>query len=84
MQRTTPERRNVARHWTQKKAHIAFKGQAATIDCTVLNLSDEGALLNVGSSIGIPDSFDLVLNQARVRNCLVTWRQAAQIGVVFA
>jgi hypothetical protein len=40
MQRTTPERRNVARHWTLKSAHIALKGHAATIDCTVLNLSD--------------------------------------------
>ncbi len=84
MQRTSPERRNVARHWTLKKAHIALKGHAATIDCTVLNLSDGGALLGVESPIGIPDSFDLVLDHAPVRNCLVMWRQAAQIGVEFA
>jgi hypothetical protein len=85
MQRTTPERRNVARHWTLKRTHIALQGHAATIDCsTVLNLSDEGACLKVESAIGIPDSFDLVLDHAFVGNCRVTWRKVTRIGVAFA
>jgi hypothetical protein len=84
MEKPTQEHRNVARHRALKGAHIAFKGHGAVIDCVVRNLSDGGACLNVESSIGIPDSFDLVLDHASVRDCRVTWRKATQIGVAFA
>jgi hypothetical protein len=83
MEKSTQEHRNVARHRALKRAQIAFKGHWATIDCTVRNLSDRGACLNVESSIAIPDSFDLVLDHASVRNCRVAWRKATQIGVEF-
>ena len=83
MEKPTQERRNVARHRALKRAQIVFKGHAATIDCTVRNLSDRGACLNVESYIGIPDTFDLVLYNAPVRSCRVTWRSATQIGVAF-
>jgi hypothetical protein len=81
-------RRTSAATWrarrARKTAHITFKGHWATIDCTVLNLSDRGACLKVESPIGIPDSFDLVLDHASVRDCRATWRKATQIGVEFA
>jgi hypothetical protein len=48
------------------------------------NLADRDAGLKVESPIGIPDSFDLVLDHAPVRCCRVTWRKATQIGVEFA
>ena len=60
------------------------KVAGATIDCTIRNLSDRGACLNVESYVGIPDIFDLVLDNAPVRGCRVTWRKATQIGVEFA
>ena len=79
------ERRNEARRRTLKGARIVFKGHGAVIDCTVRNLSDRGACLKVETPIGIPDSFDLVLDHASVRHCHhVTWRKATQIGVEFA
>ena len=78
------ERRNVARRRILKGARIVFKGHEALIDCTVRNLSDRGACLNVESPFGIPDSFDLVLEHARAHSCHVTWRKATQIGVEFA
>jgi hypothetical protein len=80
------ERRNEAcrRRRALKRARITFKGRCATIDCTVLNLSDLGACLKVESPIGIPDIFDLVLYNAPVHGCRVTWRSATQISVAFA
>ena len=78
------ECRNEARHRALKGARIVFKGHEALIDCTVSNLSDRGACLKVESPIGIPDKFDLVLYNAAVRGCCVTWRSATQIGVAFA
>src|SRR4030088_2054743 len=76
MEKPTQERRIVARRRALKRAQIIFKGHWATIDCTVRNLSDRGACLNVETSIGIPDSFDLVLDHASVFDCFVTWRKS--------
>ena len=85
MDKPKQERRNDARRRRALKgARIVFKGHGATIDCTVRNLSDRGACLNVESYVGIPDIFDLVLDNAPVRGCRVTWRKATQIGVEFA
>jgi PilZ domain len=84
MEKPPQEHRNIARRRALKTARIIFKGHRATIDCTVRNLSDRGACLSVESSIGIPDTFDLVLDHVSVRDCRVTWRKATQIGVEFA
>ena len=85
MDKPKQERRNGTRRprRASQKRRITFKGRRATIDCTVLNLSDLGACLKVESPIGIPDTFDLVLENAPVRGCRVTWRKAMQIGVAF-
>ncbi len=64
MDKPKQERRNDARRRALKGARIVFKGHNALIDCTVLNLSDLGACLKVESPIGIPDTFDLVLDNA--------------------
>jgi hypothetical protein len=86
MDKPKQERRDEARQRRRalNRARIAFKGRRATIDCRVLNLSDLGACLKVESPIGIPDTFDLVLDNAPIRGCRVTWRSATQIGVAFA
>jgi hypothetical protein len=84
MDKPKQERRNEARRRALKGARIVFGRHNALIDCTVSNLSDRGARLKVESPIGIPDTFDLMLDNAPVRGCRVTWRKATQIGVAFA
>jgi hypothetical protein len=64
MEEPTQERRNVERHRVFKGAHISFKGHSAIIKCTVRNFSDGSACLKVESPIGIPDSFELMLDDA--------------------
>jgi hypothetical protein len=83
MEKPTQERRNVERHRVFKGAHISFNGHWAIIKCTVRNFSDGGACLKVESPIGIPDSFELMLDDASVRRCRVAWRKVTQIGVNF-
>jgi len=83
MEEPASNRRNANRHRVLKGAHIAMSDHHATIDCTVRNLSDRGACLKVESPVGIPDTFDLVLDKESVRHCRVTWRKATQIGVNF-
>ena len=83
LEKPAQQRQNEVRQRVLKSARIAFKGHAATIDCVVRNQSARGACLIVESPIGIPNSFDLLLDHASVRNCRVAWRKATQIGVEF-
>jgi hypothetical protein len=54
------------------------------IDCLVRKISVGGANLEVESQIGIPSSFDLVINVERSNHhCHVVWRKARRIGVAF-
>ena len=74
--RKTPRRRVL------KLGRISFGG--AAIDCTVRNLSERGAALDVASPIGIPDTFILVLESEHdQRPCRVVWRKESRIGVAF-
>ncbi|MBR0810064.1 MULTISPECIES: PilZ domain-containing protein [Bradyrhizobium] len=76
------ERRDKARHRVLKAGTIEFGGGA--IDCTVRNLSDTGAALDVTSPVGIPDHFTLFLQaDGTHRSCTVAWRKEKRIGVRF-
>lgn len=75
--------RSSARSRVFKSAKIVFNSGAAAIDCTVRDISDRGARLIVASVIGIPDSFDLAISDAPVRQCRLIWRKPEQIGVAF-
>jgi hypothetical protein len=83
MEKPTQELRKIVRRRILKGAHINFKGHGGAISCTVRNLSDGGAFLSLESPIGVPDTFDLMLDPSSVRHCRVTWRKAMQIGVEF-
>ena len=72
------------RHRTFKAGTIAFN-RAGGITCTVRNLSDGGACLEVPSPIGVPDDFTLIIECDHfTRSCHVRWRTGHRIGVAFA
>jgi hypothetical protein len=74
--RTAPRRRLL------KSGRIAFGG--GTIDCTVRNLSETGAALEVSSPVGIPEHFTLLIEPNHIRvPCHVVWRTDTRIGVRF-
>ena len=77
------EHRSAPRHRVLKAGTIEFRG--AGIDCTVRNLSETGAALEVASPLGIPAEFDLVvMAEHSRRHCRVVWRKEKRIGVAFA
>jgi PilZ domain len=77
------EHRIAERHRVLKAGTIEFHGSA--IDCTVRNLSDSGAALDVASPLGIPDDFTLVVTMDDVRRpAHIVWRKEKRIGVTFA
>jgi hypothetical protein len=76
------ERRDKARHRVLKAGTIEFGGGA--ISCTVRNLSDTGAALDVTSPVGIPDRFTLFVQaDGTSLSCTVVWRKEKRIGVRF-
>jgi hypothetical protein len=78
------ERRQSARARTLKGARILFNQHRSVIDCTVRNLSPNGACLAVASAVGIPDRFEVMFADQSVRACRVVWHKERQLGVEFA
>ena len=74
------EHRIAPRHRVLKGARIQFGG--GSIDCTVRNISETGAALEVTSPLGIPTEFTLVTENEQ-RPCRVVWRKEKRIGVTF-
>jgi hypothetical protein len=76
------EHRVTQRRRLLKAGTISFGGGA--IDCTVRNLSETGAALDVISPVGIPDRFTLLIEAEHShRPCRVVWRKEKRIGVHF-
>jgi hypothetical protein len=77
------EQRHSSRQRTLKGASIAFNNRSSTIDCVVRNLSPGGAILKVASTVGIPDRFELKLENDNFRWCRVKWRRDDTMGIAF-
>ena len=74
------EHRVAPRHRVLKGGRILFGG--GSIDCTVRNLSETGAALEVTSPLGIPSEFMLETDGVQ-RPCRVVWRKEKRIGITF-
>ena len=72
---------------TRKRVLLAARiicGKTSTFDCTVRNLTHLGACLRVGSPVGIPDTFDLLIGQdSTPMPSRVIWRKERELGIVF-
>jgi hypothetical protein len=76
-------RKETPRRRTLKAGKIMINNKSI-IDCTVRNLTYKGASLEVGSPVGIPDSFELSIPIDNLtRKCRVSWRQEQKVGVYF-
>jgi hypothetical protein len=77
------EHRQRPRHRTLKAGKITF-GFDASIDCTIRNLSDTRANLEIANQLGVPDIFTLVIPvEDSKRTCRIKWRSKQRIGVHF-
>jgi hypothetical protein len=65
-----------------KAGTIEFGGSG--MDCTVKNLSDTGAALEILSPLYIPDRFTLFVPSDQFRRrCHVVWRKERRVGIAF-
>ena len=78
------ERRESHRSRTYRGGKILFNNRRSVIDCTIRNLSPEGACLHVESLVGVPEAFDLLIDgEEAPRPCRLRWRSDHRAGVAF-
>jgi hypothetical protein len=82
MPMTITEQRTDARRRFLKSAKIVLSDNAPKIECTVRNISEHGALLEVSATYGIPHRFELLLGNER-KTCHVVWVKDSRLGVTF-
>jgi hypothetical protein len=76
------EHRAAPRHRVLKAGTISFGG--SVIDCTVRNLSETGAALEVVTPLFIPNRFTLIIpSEPLKRPCHMIWRKERRIGIAF-
>jgi hypothetical protein len=77
------EHRRHPRFLMFKVGKIFYNQCSAAIDCTIRNVSDGGACLQV-RSFEIPDRFDLLIEgETGTTPCYIAWKSDTRIGVSF-
>ena len=79
----TEDHRAAPRQRVLKGGRIVINDGFSTFQCTVRNLSETGARLKVAGVVGIPDTFQLVMDDGRKFACTVAWKTEFEIGVHF-
>jgi PilZ domain-containing protein len=78
------ERRRSARTYVFKAAQLIAPDRHKVIGCTVRDLSDGGACLDIADGKATSQFLDLSFDWFRsVRRCEVRWCSAGRIGVAF-
>jgi hypothetical protein len=76
------ERRRGPRADVDEPAYISSGGSSTR--CRVVNISAEGAAIEVPDPLFVPARFQLMTEKDRVvRNCRVVWTKQNRIGVIF-
>ena len=74
--------RKAARRRILKSGTIIL-GKKAHLPCSVRNLSEAGARLEVQATFEIPSTFLFAMPGRQLRTCKVIWRTDRQLGVDF-
>jgi PilZ domain len=78
------EKRAVPRHRVLKHGTLTFPGGGGGVDCTVRNISSNGARVDLAGPIRLPKTFTLRIESNQLmRRCHAVWSREQQIGVAF-
>jgi len=76
------EKRTAQRHRVFKGGTIIFENSG--IACTVRNMSEGGAAVDLDAPVTLPQSFTLSIARDNfARNCRAVWRNDKRIGLAF-
>jgi hypothetical protein len=78
------ERRVVHRNRSYLGGQVAYNNRRATMDCTVRNMSQNGAKIVFSAPVLIPDEFDMLIpHKGESRRARIVWREDLQAGITF-
>jgi len=78
------EQRRSLREDVRFPAWIDIGNGAALRDCTVLDVSDDGARIAIAAPSELPRQFYLVLSKNGTRRrCRLVWRSAQEVGLAY-
>ncbi|QQN62548.1 PilZ domain-containing protein [Bradyrhizobium diazoefficiens] len=76
------EKRAAQRYRVFKGGTITFEERG--VACTVRNMSEGGAAIDLDAHVTLPQSFSLLITRDNfVRNCRTVWRSERRIGLAF-
>ena len=76
------DRRRGARTDVDEPAYVSSRGSSTR--CRVVNISAEGAAIEVPDAVFVPARFQLMTeNDRQVRDCRIVWIKQNRIGVIF-
>lgn len=76
------EKRAAQRHRVFKGGTVTFEGSG--VACTVRNISDSGAAIDLENPGLLPHAFTLSISRDNfVRNCRAVWRNDRRLGIAF-
>jgi PilZ domain len=82
--RVVDERRRSERIRTLRAGKILLNNKRSVIDCMIRNLSRDGACLLLASVVGIPPTFELLIDgEPASRQCKTVWHGPNRVGVAF-
>ena len=77
------EHRQSRRRMTLKTGRLIFNNGHCVVECTVRDLSDEGARLELPCHLDLPETLILSMPGAASRDCEVVWSSNTERGVRF-
>jgi hypothetical protein len=81
---TSNDQRAVLRHGVRKEGRLLFVDQPCFVECTIRNISEDGALLCMLVSVCLPPVVLLWEQQTgTINECEVRWRKGCTVGVHF-
>jgi hypothetical protein len=76
------DRRQSPRHRALKAGRIVFGNMAMSFDCTIRNMSDTGARLQVDANTNVPGEFYFIITADHlVARAHVMWRTPHEVGI---
>jgi PilZ domain len=77
------EQRKIPRSRVLKSAKLIL-GNSSTFDCTVRDLTNFGARIELPNTVGLPEKLELTFDGGRsVRRSRIAWRALNKAGVKF-
>ncbi len=77
------EQRQSRRRTTLKTGKLVFNNGHCVVECTVRDMSDEGARLELPCYVDLPEVFTLVIPGGQNRDCEKVWFSNTKLGVRF-